>query len=114
MILSAEIDGAIEREIYRLEVEIECDSCPDTIEPVCASNGKTYGNICELMCDGEIFSHIGNCLLETIDDKKEEAPWVSRRKLVGVNEQGGVGKVISVQKLSKRAKILPIEFGRFK
>lgn len=64
--MSTEIDSLVEREIYRVEVEIECENCPDTEEPVCASNGKTFKNICELMCEEAVFLHIGKCIIESM------------------------------------------------
>lgn len=91
MILSTEIDNLIEREIYRVEVEIECDSCPETEEPVCATNGNTFTNICELICERAVFLHIGNCMMEAVG-ANDHAHWSSK----------------------KRERMLPMEVGRFK
>lgn len=112
--LSTEIDRLVEKEIYRLEVEVECDSCPHTVEPVCASNGKTFENICDLMCEGAVFLHIGNCMLESVG-VKEEIEWGSRQGLLGVNAKSaeGLRKMVALHKLSKRGRLLPIEMGRY-
>ncbi|KAM3958187.1 PI-actitoxin-Avd5a-like [Aphomia sociella] len=35
--------------------------CPTVYQPVCATNGITYGNICLLVKAGAILKHIGKC-----------------------------------------------------
>ncbi|XP_028170935.1 leech-derived tryptase inhibitor C-like [Ostrinia furnacalis] len=35
--------------------------CTADYTPVCATNGKTYGNICRLRCSGAKVKHEGHC-----------------------------------------------------
>ncbi|KAM3958198.1 serine protease inhibitor Kazal-type 1-like [Aphomia sociella] len=36
-------------------------ACPAIYQPMCATNGITYGNLCLLVRAGALLKHIGEC-----------------------------------------------------
>lgn len=42
-------------------VELCVELCPEVIEPVCATNGVSYNNFCEMECNKRKFDYHGKC-----------------------------------------------------
>ncbi|XP_063833747.1 uncharacterized protein LOC135082911 [Ostrinia nubilalis] len=40
---------------------IDCNNCQPGYKPVCATNGKTYRNLCKMQCAGAKWKNNGQC-----------------------------------------------------
>lgn len=42
-------------------IQRQCEFCSKVFMPACGKNGKTYRNLCKLMCHQSHFAHFGQC-----------------------------------------------------
>ncbi|MCA9541780.1 MAG: hypothetical protein KC620_22945 [Myxococcales bacterium] len=46
----------------------DCARCPPTVGEVCAESGRTYTNLCQLECHGEMLDYEGRCVDRRCED----------------------------------------------
>ncbi|CAH0596831.1 unnamed protein product [Chrysodeixis includens] len=46
--------------------------CPADASEICAKNGRTYGNKCEMECYGGEFAYYGKCKKANEEEKEKE------------------------------------------